>query len=188
MSVKPAIAFILALVLGYSIGLETGDSEAYITGLALLLGFCLLLFKAAGMIAFRLWKLPKPPLSVDAKRLARFLVVGSISWSVGWWQVHPSKVRFQFTKGTGASGTWRSVQFQHWEVDRWLDGPSVSAWPMFVRFPDVNGDGCADIQVAGHGKVTFVYLPQNDGQRYWHLVEQQGAYEVSYGPDGIVSP
>ena len=51
-------------------GLETGDSEGDVTLLALLLGFCLLLFKAAGMIAFRRWKLAKPPLSLDAKTVA----------------------------------------------------------------------------------------------------------------------
>ena len=80
------------------------------------------------------------------------------------------------------------MQFQHWEAGSWLDGPSVAAWPMTVRFPDMNGAGHSDIQVSGHGRVTFVYLPENDGVRYWHLVERQGAYEVNYFPDNVVSP
>ncbi len=79
----------------------------------------------------------------------------------------------------------RTLLVQHLENGQWIDGPWVGAWPLQIRFPDLNGDGHTDLEVTGSGRVTFLYLPDNDGQKYWQLQEKEGDYEVSYSPANL---
>jgi hypothetical protein len=103
-----------------------------------------------------------------------------------WEWLHPSNIHFKFSYGQ--SGSWHEVQFTHIEGGRQIDGPWVGAWPMRVRFPDLDHDGFPDIRVVGSGRIAeYVYLPHNDGKRFWHLLHADG-FAVSYPPDGQSYP
>ena len=188
MSVKLTIAIALSTALGYVIGLETGDSDGDFTYLTVLACFFLGPFFVVAWLAWRPFRSVRRPLRQSALRLATLICFSLVAWAFGWWRVHPSNIRYQFACGTGASGTWREVKFQHFEDGEWIAGPWIGAWPMSVRFPDLDGDGHVDIEVSGHGKVSFVYLTKNDGHQYWHLHDRSGAYAVNYPPDNISEP
>ncbi len=103
-----------------------------------------------------------------------------------WRWLHPANIHYKFDYGQ--SGTWHEVQFTHTEHGHEIQGPWVGAWPLRVRFPDLDHDGFPDIRVVGDGRVAeYIYLPHNDGKRFWHLVRADG-FCVSYPPDGHVYP
>ena len=114
--------------------------------------------------------------------LTSFAVYGGV-----WRWLHPANIHYQFEYGQ--SGIWHRVRFTHTEHGREFEGPWVGAWPLRVRFPDLNHDGYPDIRVVGDGGkfAEYVYLPHNDGKRFWHLVRADG-FQVRYPPDGQLGP
>ena len=189
MSIKFATTIVLSALLGYCLGIDTGDSDRDVTLLAFLgLVFGMPCF-TIGWLTWRQFYPGRVPLRRYLLRLPIILVVAFFAAAIGWWRVHPSGIRYRFADGTGASGTWREVQIEHLEAGTWLEGPWVGAWPMKVRFPDIDGDGYPDIEISGQeGRVVFLYLPKNDGLRFWHLAEKSGAYAASYRPDNVIYP
>jgi len=188
MSFKLAALLATIAVIGHAIGLETADSDGDVTLITSVCVFLVLPIFTLGWATRRLFRGAGRSLGYSFWRLGLCICIGLLAGVVGWWRVHPSSIRFRFRDGTGASGTWREVQFEHYESGRWIVGPWVGAWPMSVRFPDIDGDGYRDIEVTGHGRVVLQYLPKNDGRRFWRLVERTGAYEVNYPPDNVTSP
>ena len=104
-----------------------------------------------------------------------------------WRWLHPPNIHYMFEYGQ--SGTWHRVRFTHTEDGHEIEGPWVGAWPLRVRFPDLNHDGYPDIRVLGNGNniAEYVYLPHNDGKRFWHLVRADG-FQLIYPPDGQLGP
>jgi hypothetical protein len=102
-----------------------------------------------------------------------------------WRWLHPANIHYEFQYGQ--SGGWSAMQFTHTEHGHEIKGPWVGGNPLRVRFPDLNHDGYPDIRVLSDngGIVEYVYLPQNDGKHFWHLVRgwRQG-FDISYPPDG----
>lgn len=114
------------------------------------------------------------------------LGVPSMAYFWAWRSVHPPDIRYEFSYGQ--SGSWGAVQFSFLENGKWLEGPWVGAWHMEVRFPDLNGDGHADLHALGQGRIAeYVYLPEGQNGRWWHLLRAEG-FQVSYPPDGHNSP
>ena len=198
MSLRLAVALLLAIALGHQFGIETADTDGILSEVLVLVFFASIFLVppiAVGWCVWRFWR-PKLPSREPLSRrgLPALLIVLTLlaAGALGWWRVHPAHIRYQFTSGGGISGTWREVQFHHLEHGHWIQGPSVAAWPMMVRFPDLNGDGHSDIEVTGSGslsrRVTFFYLPDNDGKQYWQLHEREGSYEVNYRPAGLINP
>lgn len=73
----------------------------------------------------------------------------------------PPNIDFEYSY-PGNTGSFHMVQFYFKVNGKWLEGPSVEAWPMTLSFPDLNGDGYPDIRVTENiegGVVEFVYLP-----------------------------
>lgn len=121
---------------------------------------------------------------VVAAMLALGLPVAACFWA--WRSVHPPGIRYDFSYGQ--SGSWGAVQFRFLENGVWREGPWVGGWHMEVRFPDLNGDGHADLQAIGRNRLAeYVYLPEGKDGCWWHLVQDKG-FQVSYPPDGHSSP
>lgn len=112
------------------------------------------------------------------------LALGYAAFEATWHWLVPSNINFEFSY-PGASGSYHAVRF-HFKVNgQWIAGPSVEGWPVTVRFPDLNGDGHPDIRVTetnGSGVVEFVYLPDDNGKVYWHLVKNSSALSAAYEP------
>lgn len=187
MSLRHIIFLILGLYAGCQVGLDAADSEPAFTML-LVYGIIFLgPFIGVGWLVWGSWQPPSKE-RWYLRILRLFIMVLAIigAHAFGSWRVCPSHIRYEFDYSVGASSTWHEVQFHHLENGQWIQGPRVYAWPMAVSFPDLNHDGHRDIEVTGHGRVTFLYLPQNNGRQYWQLHEREGSYDVSYAPAGIM--
>lgn len=184
---KALILFTLsAMCWALSVGLGTASSEGWVW--LSLGGIPVLLFLAVwalrSLVRMRkqqhwrvLWLLAAAGLSLG-------LPAGAGFWAWRW--VHPPGIRYEFSYGQ--SGSWAAVQFTFLENGVWQEGPWVGGWHMDVRFPDLNGDGHADLQVSGRKRLAeYVYLPEAQNGCWWHLVQNSG-FQVSYPPDGHTSP
>jgi hypothetical protein len=113
-------------------------------------------------------------------------------WCTNWFSLHPSHIHYKFDYGQ--TGGWQEVQFSYAKDGVEIEGPWVGGFPLRVSFPDLNHDGFPDIRVvetAGYGAggvVEYIYLPQNDGEKLWHLVRHDSGLNVSYSPDGQSFP
>lgn len=188
MSLRLVALLLIGITAGYQVGLDSADSDAAFTQLLVYAAIFLVPLIGVGWLAWWRWQPPSEE-RWHQRVLRVFFVLLAIAGahSFGWWRVHPAHLRYGFTYPTGASGTWHEVQFHHLENGTWIEGPGINAWPMRVRFPDLNDDGHADLEITGQGRVTFLYLPNNDGKKYWQLHEREGPYGVDYAPAGLRS-
>ncbi|MCX6855257.1 MAG: hypothetical protein NTV80_10160 [Verrucomicrobia bacterium] len=187
MSLPSISALIVLAMFGYCIGIDTANSEPTLTTLALMGVLFVGPFIGIGWLAWRLWQ---PQTRQIWRELAQSVFAAALTllcaFGIGWWRVHPSHIRYDFGYGHGASGTWHEVQFHHLEDGRWIKGPWVGEWPMCVRFPDLNHDGHADLEITSRGRVTFLYLPKHEGAKCWQLQENKGRYALHYPPAGLI--
>ncbi len=118
-----------------------------------------------------------------AGAVALTFLIPCLAWRGVWRWVHPPNIRYEFSYGQSSS--WGAVQFSFLANEEWREGPWVGAWHVTVRFPDLNGDGHADLRVTGNGGMVaeYIYLPEGTNGRWWHLINRRG-FQVSYPPDG----
>ncbi|MEQ1750974.1 MAG: hypothetical protein ABL974_16215 [Prosthecobacter sp.] len=177
----------MSAFVGYRCGLDVADSEGDFTKLVALGAIFVGPFIGVGWLCWASWQ---PSIRKILRGLTKLLCLMTLVFFSAFYLassfIAPSHIRFRF--GYGASGTWHEVQFHHLENGQWIEGPWVGAWPMQVRFPDLNQDGHADIEVTGRGRVAFLYQPEHVGTKYWHLQEKEGHYGVSYPPAGLIYP
>ncbi|MEM1058526.1 MAG: hypothetical protein AAGK14_04695 [Verrucomicrobiota bacterium] len=114
-----------------------------------------------------------------------YLIVLIASYFVCVWLWQPSHVRF-FVSNPGATGSYQMMEFEHWMDGGWIEGPTVEGWPMYLTFPDIDGDGFQDIRVqdtvhAG-GVIEFIYQPKALDGVYWKPGRLEGRLTAGYPP------
>jgi hypothetical protein len=187
MTLRSGTTLIMSALVGYRCGLDTADSDGDFSHLIALGAIFLSPFIGIGWLCWAYWQPWTSKIWWSrAKSFSLVTLSFFCAFAFASWCVAPSHIRYRF--GYGASGTWHEVQFHHLENGQWIKGPWVGAWPMQVRFPDLNQDGHADIEVTGRGRVTFLYQPEHVSAKYWHLQEKEGDYAVSYPPEGLIYP
>ena len=173
-----------------AVALYSADSDGWeYLGLLLLIGGPIVLLLAL----FAFFQLLDDLLGARAFKLrtcglyfGAVLVVSAGLYGGVWRWFHSPGITYQFSYGQ--TGGWQEVQFTHVVQGHQIQGPWVGGWPLSVRFPDLNHDGFPDIRVLGDDRVAeFVYLPNNDGKCFWHLLKNDG-FLVSYPPDGVIGP
>lgn len=141
------------------------------------------------VIAFRKKKCRAKPLGITWAVTA---VCATVAWAATWWPLHPSNIDYRFDYG--ASGGWHEVQFSFTRDGQKIEGPWVGGFPLRVSFPDIDRDGFKDIRVTetagvgAGGTVEYLYLPKNDGTKFWKLFRNDTGLRVSYPPDGQIYP
>lgn len=187
MTLRFGSSLIVSAIVGYRCGLDVADSEADFTKLVAFCAIFFVPFIGVGWLCWASWQPSKRKILWSVTQsLCLMILVFLSTFHLASSFIAPSHIRYRF--GYGASGTWHEVQFHHLENGQWIEGPWVGAWPMQVRFPDLNQDGHAEIEVSGRGRVTFLYMPEHVGTKYWHLQEKVGHYAVSYLPAGLIYP
>ncbi len=182
----------LMLLAGFNLGLSSGDSDAG-HAMAVILVIGPLVF-GLGIIAVALARWAVLERQTTWRFLAAVtvlaLVCSGLLYFVAWQNLHPRHIHYEFSYGTGASGTWHEVQFYSDYSAKEAKGPWVGGWPVKVSFPDLNKDGFQDIQVH-HGDldfVEFVYQPLVSEDKCWKLHRKEGQLMVHYPPSGLIYP
>lgn len=177
---------LLILAGAYFCAIESADSDYTAKGFAMFIGGPLFLFVGFRAASQAIGSLRSH--TVRGRTLgvltASVLLASSVVYGGVWYWLHPANIHYTFDYGR--SETWQEVQFTHTVNGKEIKGPWVGGFPLCVRFPDINNDGYRDIRVIGNGPddiVEYIYLPQNDGNCFWHLLKSS-VLGRSYPPDG----
>ncbi len=180
------LAGLLMLAAAYIFAIDSADSGPEGVFFALLLGGPLSLVVGFMALCRGVWAVRNNALRIGTLGFfAAGVIFASLAIYEGVWHwLHPANIHY--TISCNGSETWQEIQFTHTENGKEIEGPFVAGSSMCVRFPDINNDGYPDIRVIGSGAgniVEYIYLPQNDGRRFWHLLKSSGLAR-SYPPDG----